>query len=44
MYTAGIIADATGSVTVSVFFAAACPITFFAGTFLLPETGALSEK
>jgi MFS family permease len=44
MYTAGIIADATGSVTAAVFFAAACPVTFFAGTFLLPETGALPEK
>lgn len=44
MYTAGIIADATGSMTAAVFFAAACPITFFAGTFLLPETGGPSGK
>jgi MFS family permease len=44
MYTAGMIADATGSVTAAVFFAAACPLTFFAGTFLLPETGALPKK
>ncbi|SBW05034.1 Major facilitator family transporter [uncultured delta proteobacterium] len=43
MYMAGIIADATGSVTVAVFFAAACPVTFFIGTFVLPETGCPPE-
>lgn len=39
MPIAGLIADTTGSVRLAAFFAVACSLTFFFGSFLLPETG-----
>ncbi len=39
MYTAGVLADQTGSIAVAAIFAVACSSTFFIASFFLPETG-----
>ena len=42
MYTAGLIADATGEPAMAAVFVIVCSATFFTGSFLLPETGKVS--
>lgn len=39
MYIAGLVADVTGNPVMAAVFVIGCSMTFFAGTFLLPETG-----
>lgn len=39
MYMAGVMADATGNISVAAYFAVACSSTFFLASFFLPETG-----